>query len=472
MQISHFLKLDPGPLAELVYACALQCGASQHSESSAQALELLRGNPDMAELVLTAPCARQGTTPLSLPQLFAALPSEFRAAGARGFFGVDATMWLLDFTSWDAAQASVWSTLTLPQQPRVTALKLGVDHAGLDNLFLLRELYVLRHITAVSVQSQVAMKNRTLGLLTLHLPIGLRHFEIRGLRIAGRALADLLPSLLPTRQLTSLVLEGECVDEGVVTDEAGIAALAAFLPQMTALVHLGLPQMQICGVGASTLGRELPNIPRLRSLDLRDTDTHYESDAVALGIAACVGLTSLDLTGCCLGNSALALCGTQAPLQKLQLEGTAEGLSYEDVQGFLVAPTLCLLTCLHMSNIYADDDEVVLLWEPLCALTLLRELVLTCNGFGDACAAALAVHIGALAQLRALDISYNDITTAGALGREIFRLPHLMQLASEQQADDCGRHSEPAMRVFEVPEAAAQRGLTLVRCIERAVEML
>ena len=112
------------------------------------------------------------------------------------------------------------------------------------------------------------------------------------------------------------------------------------------------------------------------------------------------------------------------------------------------------------------------LWEPLCALTLIRELVLRCNGLGDACAAVLAVHIGALASLRALDISWNDITTAGALGREIFRLPHLMQLASEQQADERCMHSEPAMRVFEVPEAAARRGLTLVPCIERAVEML
>ena len=89
LQIIHFLKLDPGPLADLVYACALLCGSTQHSESSAQALELLRTNPDIAETVLTAPCARRGTTPLSLPQLSTALlgsPNELCTAGGARFF--------------------------------------------------------------------------------------------------------------------------------------------------------------------------------------------------------------------------------------------------------------------------------------------------------------------------------------------------------------------------------------------------
>ena len=168
-------------------------------------------------------------------------------------------------------------------------------------------------ITAVSIQNQSkCWTERTTWLPKVCLPAGLRSFEMRGFSIAGRALADLLPALLLTCQLTSLVLQGYAVDEEAVTDDAGVAALAAHLSSLTALAHLGLPHVQIRGVGARALGRELQMSRRPRSLDLGGTEALRDSDAVARGIAACVGVTDLDLSGCWLTNSASVLCGMQA----------------------------------------------------------------------------------------------------------------------------------------------------------------
>ena len=149
-------------------------------------------------------------------------------------------------------------------------------------------------------------------------------------------------------------------------------------------------------------------------------------------------------------------------------------ISVSDTGRLLSAPALSVLTCLSMcdpynSMVHWQTDALLWepLWEPLRALTQLRELYLYGNSFGDAGAAVLALHIGAYVQLRALDIAQNDITAAGALGREIFRLPHLMQLASEQAADQRNWYGAPRVLVFEVPEAAARRGLEVVTSVNQ-----
>ena len=70
----------------------------------------------------------------------------------------------------------------------------------------------------------------TSWLPELQLPAGLQCLEMRGLDLVGRALPDLLPSLLQTRELTSLVLQGADDHDNTGADDAGVAALAAYLP--------------------------------------------------------------------------------------------------------------------------------------------------------------------------------------------------------------------------------------------------
>ena len=93
-------------------------------------------------------------------------------------------------------------------------------------------------------------------------------------------------------------------------------------------------------------------------------------------------------------------------------------------------------------------------WRRLCALTALRQLHMRDTSIRDVGADALALRISALAELRALDISDCEITSMGALGREIFRLPCLELLECTQYVRGWGTCTP-----FVVSAEAKARGI-------------
>ena len=133
-------------------------------------------------------------------------------------------------------------------------------------------------------------------------------------------------------------------------------------------------------------------------------------------------------------------------------------LGSSGVRGLVDAPMLRRVTLLHLAEVGLDAPDIVLQrvwpWESLCALTALRELRLRGNRFGDRGAAALARHIGALVQLRALNVAGCNIFRAVALQRAVLRLPRLKRLAR-----DNGSFWESP---FVTSAEAKKRGITLV----------
>ena len=57
----------------------------QFSDGAEYVLDWLQRKPGMAEAVLTAPRAHESRTPLSLAQVYDALPDALHAAAARGY---------------------------------------------------------------------------------------------------------------------------------------------------------------------------------------------------------------------------------------------------------------------------------------------------------------------------------------------------------------------------------------------------
>ena len=121
-------KLDMSPFRDMLYACAVRCTPTRqlgHSEwrarkrprvstseavslqqCSAEALQLLQLKPELADAVLTAPCAHKDSTPLTISELYNALPSELHEASSRGFFGAGASEWPMTLTDSMSLRAS------------------------------------------------------------------------------------------------------------------------------------------------------------------------------------------------------------------------------------------------------------------------------------------------------------------------------------------------------------------------------
>ena len=114
-------------------------------------LDQLQVNPDVAETVLTAPCAHVDTSPLDLVQLHDMLPDALHAAAARGFFGADATEWRFNLARRDALRAATRTLQLLPLQLRVTAVRL-TDSIGRPRRKLLSRLALSTQVTAIALE--------------------------------------------------------------------------------------------------------------------------------------------------------------------------------------------------------------------------------------------------------------------------------------------------------------------------------
>ena len=152
---------------------------------------------------------------------------------------------------------------------------------------------------------------------------------------------------------------------------------------------------------------------------------------MAIGLASCTALLVLDLSfnghddasGC-----ARTIRTMRARLHSLEL--SRNPLGGEAISAILLAPALCGLTRLSLRSV--GIWKLTWPWQQLRGLTALRELLLGGNNYGNEGADALADHIGALAELQALDITFCGITVRGALVQDLYQLPQLRRLACEQ----------------------------------------
>ena len=427
----------------------------------AQVIDVLKRHADIAEAVLTASFANRSLTRRTLLQLYEALPPDLHSTAARGYFGNNATEWQLGLGDAAAERASERTVELLPQQPRVTALRLSGAMAGQSQM--LSRLAYATQLEAIEIRGPHKRVRCTVALLRAAAQCGLRSLEVSDCNLTGQSLVQLLPALTQLRELTGLLLHG-CIGTPTPAGEAGMAAFANELSALTKLSALQLPSIWMGRAGAEALGAALTGLPRLRTLDLRCTDVMEHCDGVALGVAACTGLSRLDLLCCRLDTRigcVRALCSMQARLKFLRL-GQNIRVGCAGASSMLAARALCGLTLLCLSNTglapSVQSAEPAWPWRQLCALTDLRDLRLCTNNFGDVGAAALALCIGALRQLTALGIRGCGITAAGALGREVFVLPRLRLLACLQ--------SDIIACPFIVPNAPAARGLELVPCLQ------
>ena len=485
LQICIFFEVDAKTVTEAIYACALSLpdGPTQHScstellagkrprtglpdeispeQCTAEVIERLQSDPDLAVAVLMAPCARPSSSGLSLPQLYDALPAALHADAARGFFGKTATTWTLSKLNEVAAMSAAMRTVQ-PLPSHVTHVRLIDLETGEE---LLRLFSAAAHLTSVCIVGCETSEDRSRNpgewlRYTTPTLLTLQSIEMRRCNIRGDTLRELSSSLMRSNKLTELVLQGR-TGARLEADNDGVGAIADALRQMPGLSCLGLPPIKLSVVSAKSLGSVLPGMPELRTLDLSCTGCmRWDTISDGLQLVECTGLTGLDLSGCGLGihsGTCRALSGSRASLQTLLLDFNG-GIGCVGAKELLAA-SMCLgLTCLSLARcglqLPRDGGQVSWPWPELCTLTNLQVLLLQRNALGDNGAASLAAHIGALAQLRSLNIAACGITAAGALASEVFRLPRLERLSCGQQ----GPMTDP----FVVPPEAKSRGVELV----------
>ena len=503
----------------MLYVCAVRCGPSQLDDAThkmprkrnrkraglptisptqqctEQVLEQLQAKANIAETVLAAPCAHQDMTPLSLTELYDALPKELHAAAARGFLGAAATEWELNLDDDASTSPNLRTVQLLPAQCLVTSVRLPGAVSGAKSLQLLDRLSRASQLVAVSIdgtdrwqagysrkrvavaaglQSSRGCNSPTAWLRRLTPLSGLCSLEVMGCSFVARSLPTLAQSLTQLRMLTALVLEGPRGpayardDEVEAADDACVAEFAQALLSLTALARLGLPKLTIARAGCEALGAALVGLPLLRDLDLNCVNVcgHMRvADAVASAIVACTALLTLDLTRCAIAanvHSVRALCSMRARLQSVTLDDNA-GAAFVDAASILAAPALSGLTRLSLvgargASLVREGNDVERMWERLSALTELRTLLLRDVAWTAVGMDALARHISALVQLQALDIQHRSVVIADALAREVLCLPRLQWLACEQDWADRG---------FVVSHEAKARGLQLVGAIEK-----
>ena len=486
LQVCIFLKLDVPELQDALYLCALRCtltgeGRYTHQPElqrkrprstppeiaevqagAAQVLDWVERKPDIAEAVLTAPRARERSTPLALGDLYAALPDKLCAAAARGFFGSAGAEWRLNAAD---APASTRTLQLLLRQPSVTAVRLLGSEVQAQLHALVGGIAMATQLTAISIEDNTyhdaAESSRSAATSWLHQLAsltGLQRLEMRGCRLPRQSLLAADATLVHLQRLTALVLQGVSGQGGKA--DGAVAKLAPALLALTELSELGLRGVFMGRAGMRAVGGVLGSLSRLCTLDLScavSVGKHVNMTGVPL--AACTALTKLDLTRCSLSagcNSVRELRGMQARLLSLTLEGNCS-LGTSGVCDILSVPSLLGLTRLSLASVGMQLGGVWP-WRQLCALTMLRDLRLSRNRLEDAGASALAPCVPALVQLRCFGISDCGLTVAGALARALWRLPLLQQLACEQ--------AMPMVEPFEVPADARARGLELVSRIK------
>ena len=112
-------------------------------------------------------------------------------------------------------------------------------------------------------------------------------------------------------------------------------------------------------------------------------------------------------------------CAVRHACKPAQLNAESDpDLGIVGVYGILTAPPLIALTRSRMRHVGVDTGGPVLCRQ-MCTLIALQDLRLGASRFGDAGAEALAAHMPALAQLRALYISGCGPTVAGTVAHAL-----------------------------------------------------
>ena len=133
-----------------------------------------------------------------------------------------------------------------------------------------------------------------------------------------------------------------------------------------------------------------------------------------------------------------ALAGMRARVHTLEFDSNFR-LGCAGVKQILASPELVSMVNLSMQyngvDLPLEGGEPAWPWQEVCtcALTALQTLHLAGNDMRDTGTDALALHIGALVQLRVLNIGGCGITKAGALAQKVFLLPRLEQLVGRWQ---------------------------------------
>ena len=406
--------------------------------------------------MLTAPIAYEDDNPLSLADLYDTLPPALHAAAARGFFGAVEDEWCLDTTEAHCLHTVTHTLQLLPRLPRVTTVRLtGRDASGRTLRNLLGYIAHAMQLATLSIEVTHVTRARPAPWLRHLMPLtGLQRLEVRGCGLAWYSLPDATATIAQLRQLTALVLEG--TGDGGHPISTAAAELARALLSLPVLSQLGLRSLRMHGAGMRAVWDALAGMPQLCSLDLDGTAAPQAE--VTTGLAACAALTMLDLTNCLLDEGCCdcvrALCATHARLLSLSLDDNFS-LGADDLCSVVSVPSLLGLTRLSLADVGLTLHHCgTQPWRQLCALTALQELWVPGNDFGDAGANALAPYISSLVQLRSLDISHCELTTSGALGAALWRLPRLLELTCDQGCE----MSEP----FTVPVELYARGVKLV----------
>lgn len=486
LQICHFLRLDANTLLQTFYDCVMQCDpalrgntatpappprkrARCHADVAADAaylsklaLQGLKARAELAEAVFTAPCAHHSVTPKRLEHLFAMLPPELHAVAARGYFGPHATEWLLELADAVAVRSSARLAQLLPEQPQISAVLVQCDMKQ-RSLQMLCCLSQTPHLRSFTLKRSAPPKKCDMAWVRYLSPLtSLQRLEIWACRIERAAFTHIASLMAQLRHLTALVLEGGSSMTSR-KEASGFAAFAAALPTMTALKRLALPSHELnTKHDEELLKHAVAAIPRLQCLELRHTgNPSRASSALAEGVAACAGLTALDMSSCHWWEIKQASVRSRAQLAQLALDHADLGAAFPPNQPVsalshvLMAPMTRALTSLSLQDNLTRLTHADQPWEQLCALTTLQQLCLRRNNFGDEGAATLASHVGALQHLHGLDISECEITMANPLAEALFDLPVLKRLSCAQK--------EKMVEPFVLPDDAVKRGLQLVR---------
>ena len=472
LQIAHVLKLgSPSTAQNGLYVCLAQALSADAAvlRSSRQVLELLQSRAHIAESVLTAPCAHRDTTSLTLTQLYAALDAELHGAATRGFFGADSNEWLLDATDDAAASTNERTAQVLSQQQHVTSLRVIGDVTRAPHAPVLTHLVHAKQLTAVAFKRVAKEETDSYGGGFWHNLAYICATVCRlladpfnrgedGCAVDAQSLPALCPVIVSLRQLKSIALEGRYIMFMSSADRTGVAAFVSALAQHTALDRLALCNVPFTYAHQESLGRVLATMSRLRSLDLRGSYA-LSSAATATALASCPHLTELNVadTGLSENSDSLEiLCGLRGCLLSLTLDRNI-CLGKSGMRRILAAPGILGLTRLCMRSVGVtmdtDGDAIEWPWQQLCRLTELRELRMGRNRFGDVGAAALGLHIGALAKLQILDVGECDIGSAEPFATVVFKLPQLKVLRCKQTIT--------MLVPFLLPREAKCRGVVL-----------
>ena len=180
-------------------------------------------------------------------------------------------------------------------------------------------------------------------------------------------------------------------------EDAGIAALAHSMVQLSEPTALNLSDVGMQRAGAVALGRALSGLPQLRCLDVSGNTHMRDAGCAALvqHLAAPAALTALRLAAVGTGGQGdSALARTLAEMQTLQ---------HLDVSG----------------NWALGDAGIITLAQALTALSQLTELDVQDCGVQRAGAHALAARVGGMRSLRALRCTGGHSAEVGDVLRTI-----------------------------------------------------